>query len=210
MSKYNIYVLIDPISKTIRYVGQTTQSPHKRYIGHKCSSILRKDKSHKGKWLRSLYKQTLSPIIKQIESVNTLEECNKLEEFYIETFRKIGHKLTNHLLGGKNYPGHGVPKTREWADKIGKSNKGKHRTLEQREYISLGRKDCYETKVITPEGISYTFNSFRRACRFTGIDRSVMRRKLSKGINIYKDFYFGSSKSSQTKDETINTLSKEW
>lgn len=185
---YSIYLLVDPISKTIRYVGQTKQSPSIRYNGHKHTSVYKKDKTHKGNWLRTLYSVGLEPIIKTLDKVNTREECDELEKFYIKTFLQIGHKLTNHTEGGLTTKGYSIPKTREWRDKIGKSNKGKVRTEAHKISISLGRKDSFSTKVVY-NGLETVYNSFRKACEGTGLDRSTLKRKLVGNTVKYKGFY---------------------
>lgn len=94
-----IYVLLDPVLGTVRYVGLTKLTLEKRLTLH-----LRQAKNakhlnwHRLNWIRSLEK---TPIIKQIDSANTTEDLKEKEIWWIRFFRKKGCKLTNGTDGGE-------------------------------------------------------------------------------------------------------------
>ena len=92
-----IYSLSDPNTKEIRYIGQTNNI-NKRLRGHINSSVNIKNKqynTHKCSWIRKLLQNGYNPIISIIETVNTLEESNIREIYYIDKFTNEGVKLTN-------------------------------------------------------------------------------------------------------------------
>ena len=92
-----IYSLSDPNTKEIRYIGQTNNI-NKRLRGHINSSVNIKNKqynTHKCSWIRKLLQNGYNPISSIIETVNTLEESNIREIYYIDKFTNEGVKLTN-------------------------------------------------------------------------------------------------------------------
>lgn len=92
-----IYVLKDPISEEIRYVGQT-DNPERRYSRHLANSLNEKSheyQTHKSRWIRKIVDENNFPIIEIIEECNSYLESNKREKYYIEKFTKKGFKLTN-------------------------------------------------------------------------------------------------------------------
>lgn len=95
--KYKIYVLIDPRTDDIRYVGQTIQTLLSRLNKHLNS----KDKSHRTNWIKNLKNNNLIPIIKEICCTNDKLECNELEQFYIKKYNDDGYNLVNMTEGGE-------------------------------------------------------------------------------------------------------------
>lgn len=94
----SIYVLKDPISNEIRYVG-CTKNIEQRYKAH--INKARDYNTLKREWLESLRVRGLKPILEIIEVINT----NHLEreKYYIQLFRKEGKNLTN--TGDINFNG---------------------------------------------------------------------------------------------------------
>lgn len=88
--KTSIYVLKDPITNEIRYVG-CTKNVEQRYKAH--TNKARDYNTPKREWLESLRIQGLKPILEVVEVVenNYLER----EKYYIQYYRKNGCDLTN-------------------------------------------------------------------------------------------------------------------
>lgn len=92
----NIYILIDPITNQVRYVGKTNNIKE-RYKNHKnrCRDV----NTHKRNWINKLRKQGLHPIIEVIETIS-VNEWVYWERFWISYYKYIGCNLTNNTLGG--------------------------------------------------------------------------------------------------------------
>lgn len=93
--KYSIYVLKDPTTFEIRYVGLSS-NVDKRYLEH----IKDKAISYKQRWINTLLKNDEKPLLGVIESNLTLSEAFELEIRYIEKYKNKGFKLTNSTIGG--------------------------------------------------------------------------------------------------------------
>lgn len=141
----HIYVLKDPETGEVRYVGKTTQSLEKRLYGH----LREKNKTYKCNWINSLQKKNLQPIIESIEkaSYETWAEC---EMYWIQFYKELGAKLVNSNAGGLG--GHNpMAETRakisfasknrsqESRQKISDAHKGRKRDDETRTKISNAR-----------------------------------------------------------------------
>lgn len=91
-----VYVLKDPTTNEIKYVGVTSQKVNQRLSQH-----INAAKNHEGryvcKWINSLLQKGLRPIIEQIDDVEDWEEK---EKYYIKYYRDLGCKLTNISEGG--------------------------------------------------------------------------------------------------------------
>jgi hypothetical protein len=164
-----IYVLIDPISNEIRYVGQTRAKLDNRLTHH----LKDKTKTHKTCWLKSLTKIDKVPIIQSLKSFETIsdEELNKEEIYWISFCKDLGLDLTNSTDGGRGTSGHKmstesrnrislsvksrpfkhrrkVVRSEEWCRKISEARKGCKISDEQRKQISqtlTGKKLSEET-----------------------------------------------------------------
>lgn len=98
-SKVFIYVLIDPKTDEVRYVGKTN-SLSKRLYNHISTARKNKSKSHKNNWINGLLNESLSPKIEIIDEVP--EDMWEIFEIYwIDQFRQWGFKLTNVCEGGE-------------------------------------------------------------------------------------------------------------
>lgn len=130
-----IYGLVDPQTKELRYVGKTIQSPSARYSSH--ISPKRNKKTHCEAWIKGLITTGLKPellVIDQIQSDN----WQPWEQFYIEYFKSIGCRLTNHTKGGDS-----SNLGRRWRVRDKSNMKGAPRSVllnNDREFESL--KDC--------------------------------------------------------------------
>ena len=97
-----IYVLIDPFSGDVKYVGQTTRSLSARWSQHMCSARSKvSSKNHRDNWIRSLIKNRSVPHIEELDhGYWNSQERDIRECYWIDTFVSKGANLTNHTLGG--------------------------------------------------------------------------------------------------------------
>lgn len=93
-----IYVLKDPDSKKIRYVGKTVQTLIARLGQHVYDA--KSKKTHKSYWIQKLISGGKLPIIEEIDSCSW-EESSALETFYIAKFKSEGYDLINQTDGGE-------------------------------------------------------------------------------------------------------------
>lgn len=115
-----IYVLCCPLTGAIRYVGKTRMT-----LAERLSQHLRWYKTdHKTSWLKSLAKQGLKPIIREIERIENSDDRDwqRRERFWIQHFRNEGCNLTNMEEGGLG----GVCLSEETKKKISIGNIGKN------------------------------------------------------------------------------------
>lgn len=134
---YKVYILKDPSTNLIRYVGQTIRSLEKRLTAH----LNRKASFHRATWINSLKNKSLIPIIELLEIHDSKEKCDESEIFFIKTFREIGYDLTNATSGGGGTKDYKV--SDETKKKISIFNKGKKLSKEHIEKIiksKTGRK----------------------------------------------------------------------
>ena len=92
-----IYTLSHPITKEIRYVGQTTNII-RRFKTHLSSSNRKNSDSyytHKARWIRKILNEGLIPIVEIIDTCYSLVESNNKERYYIEKLTNEGLILTN-------------------------------------------------------------------------------------------------------------------
>lgn len=141
--KIYIYILIDPETQQVRYVGKT-KNPSRRYNQHisECSKI----KSHKNNWIFSLKKKGIKPEMILIDECDT-DNWIFFEQWYIELFKSWNFNLTNLTIGGEGSIGHTPSK--ETIEKRSKKLKGKKRSSEFCNKISeivKGRKYSDEIK----------------------------------------------------------------
>jgi hypothetical protein len=94
----NIYVLKDPITNRIRYVGKTNDIPNRKHK-HIKDAKNGNGKNHRIYWLRSLLERGLRPILEVIDRV-LVSEWKEKEQFYIKKYQDEGEDLTNSTLGG--------------------------------------------------------------------------------------------------------------
>jgi group I intron endonuclease len=100
--KTYIYILIDPETNLVRYVGKTTNIK-RRYSQHIYEA--KRIKTHKNNWLKYLLDKKLKPEILVIDEIEE-NEWTQLEQWYIEYYRFLGYILTNGTLGGDGIIGH--------------------------------------------------------------------------------------------------------
>ena len=129
MMDTNIYILIDPVSNQIRYVGKTNNIKE-RFKNHK--NRCRDKNTHKRNWINKLRLMGLTPHIEVIDVVS-ISEWHYWEKFWIEYYRFLGCNLVNYTSGGD-----GLTFGNSTSFKKGNIswNKGKSPSKEIREKIS--------------------------------------------------------------------------
>lgn len=88
-----IYVLIDPITCDIRYIGRTKCSLNTRLNGHLSKSKFKR--THKDCWIQSLLRKGLIPKIKQFKKVRGWKESYLYEKNLISKCLAHGFNLVN-------------------------------------------------------------------------------------------------------------------
>jgi len=98
IKKTYIYILKDPTTNKIRYVGKSN-NPKSRYSKHIKDSEKHKCNSHKENWIRKLLRENKKPILEIVESVN-YDKWKEKEREWIFNLKKQGVELTNSTEGG--------------------------------------------------------------------------------------------------------------
>jgi len=93
--KVNIYVLIDPITCKVRYIGITTQTISRRYYKHIEESLYSKKRTYKLNWIRSLTSKGRIPVVKKLMEVDNWHSALKIERMLIQKYKK-SRNLTNN------------------------------------------------------------------------------------------------------------------
>ena len=103
--EYKAYVLKDPETLEIRYVGITRRTLQQRMQDH-IASVRSKEcqKWHKVCWMKNVYARCNKwPIIELIAILDTIEDAKQFEINYIATYKEE-YKLTNCTPGGDMMP----------------------------------------------------------------------------------------------------------
>lgn len=85
--KVNIYVLIDPVTNKVRYIGRSRCDLKKRLREHISKSKKNYDNNHKSNWIRSLLKINSKPIIKCLTTVLGWSESYEVEKCLINKYK---------------------------------------------------------------------------------------------------------------------------
>lgn len=96
-----IYILRDPRSLEIRYVGQTNDV-NRRFRSHINRSLIENDSefdTYKSRWIRKLNQEGFEPLIEVVDTCDTLEESNIKESYYVKKYTSEGYQLTNSHVG---------------------------------------------------------------------------------------------------------------
>ncbi len=92
-----IYVLKDPSTLEVRYVGQTARLDTR--LRHHLGSAGRSPLSRKKEWILELKSLNLKPVLEVIEVVHPWQDWQERERFWISHYRQFSN-LTNVLEGG--------------------------------------------------------------------------------------------------------------
>jgi hypothetical protein len=94
--KTNIYILIDPETNIVKYVGKSN-NPKRRFGRH----LSRKTNARKQQWLNALKNKDLKPELLIIDNVNN-SEWEFWEYHYINLYKSWGFDLLNLQEGGRH------------------------------------------------------------------------------------------------------------
>lgn len=187
--KNYIYILKDPISNEIRYVGKSN-NPEDRLRRHLQNNNLIESWTPKNKWLLNLKNNNMLPIMEIIDS--TEFDINELEIKWIKYYRDLGLDLTNGTDGGDGFDWSGRKHSEESIQKIKLCHPNR------KEVIQFGLDNI----------IVNIYNSVREAERETGLSRSHIikccnntKNKTVSGFYFrYIDNYFPCIKSNSEPD----------
>lgn len=157
-----IYVLADPRTKEVRYIGKT-DNPKERLSVH-CRDFSRKD--HKTNWLRQVNSLKMKPIMQVVEIVDE-SDWIWYEKWWIAYGKLIGWRLTNSSSGGEGVsnpseetrkkkslankgkkPFAGHKHTEEWKKEASNRNKGQRNS-----YAVLTENDVWDIKKYIADGV---------------------------------------------------------
>lgn len=96
-----IYVLRDPRTNSVRYVGKTVQTLARRLNAHILRSAAKR--THRDCWIAGLIAVGLKPIIESVATAGA--DWIEREQFWIGHYRASGCDLTNQTDGGEGAPG---------------------------------------------------------------------------------------------------------
>ena len=103
-SRFLIYLLVDPRTDEVRYVGKSTTGEC-RPREHVMPSRMAKDaNTYKGRWIKSLLVINMKPII-LIREYQAEDDLGQIEKHWIESARAWGCRLTNLTNGGEGTSG---------------------------------------------------------------------------------------------------------
>lgn len=104
---YYVYGLVDPTSSMICYVGITGNTPHKRFVQH-LSRLEREVYTPKGQWLNALIDNGYFPHIVTLQIVDTEQQAQIAERWWISHGQMIGWPLrnTSHFVKPGEPQGH--------------------------------------------------------------------------------------------------------
>lgn len=132
-----IYVLVDPRTGEIRYVGWTYRSLKRRLAEH--MYVRANEHNHRAHWLALLKQLGMRPFMRVLQSV-PLTEAKTAERYWIDYFRNTGCILVNNTDGGEGSPGRVVSvSTREKISATKRANPATI-TVERRAQISTQMK----------------------------------------------------------------------
>lgn len=188
-----IYVLIDPITLKVRYIGRTTCSLKKRLSEHISKARNFNNYTHKENWIRSLLKINSKPYIRQLTVVEGWKNSYSLECKLIEKYK---HRLLNANDKGVGHM--------------------RNMTEEQKLMISKTLKERYKKGLKNPaRKIVYAYNkdgsfykefiSIRQAAIELGYYFKVISKQLNSGKplkHMKKDYQFSFTKVEKMKDFT--------
>jgi len=178
MREVFIYTLSCPITKNIRYVGQSF-NPNVRYRRHISDS--KKKTDHKSNWINYLLTKNLKPILNVIHTCNE-NNVDYYEKYYIEMY-KSQYDLTNSKEGGRYFI-----LTQEIKDKIRNTLKGrkpsKNAGMAFAEYKSI-KIECYKDGYLIG-----TFSSIKECCQILNLNRPKVSMVLNKLRPHHKGYNF--------------------
>lgn len=137
---WQIYTLSHPITQEIRYVGVTFKTLQQRLSLHLCN---KKGFSHRVKWINSLVKRDLKPVITCIQKgIGVGWQKAEIEQI---AYHRSFCDLVNATDGGEGC----VNLSQEVRLRLSEANKGKKRILSQEARLKLS--EAHKGKTISQE-----------------------------------------------------------
>jgi hypothetical protein len=189
--KVKIYVLVDPITLKVRYIGRTKGTLKKRLAEHVCKAKKNYSLcSHVANWIRSLLKMNCKPFIRQIAEVEGWTNSYEFERFLINKYKD---RLVNHDDRGEG----GLQRnfTPELKVKISNSLK--------KFYSTNIIKTCTEVHAYNYDGTYYkSYHSIKAASIDTGVYHGTISKQLCGRILVPRKtkFQFNYAKVEQMTD----------
>ncbi len=192
-----VYGLYHPLTRELRYIGQTVGTPSRRLSGHLCDARYRGRARHLLHWVRSLLQEGLKPEIRILVPADSQEELDVLKMKFIADARGNGARLTNQADGGGGTSGRRMSEAhraklyspevvaRMAATRRGQPSprKGAHLSAESRAKISAGKKGnlcrfradapTADMLRLRSEGLSYS-----RIARTLGVSKKTVMNRV--------------------------------
>jgi len=150
-NKCYIYVLCNPDTNEIRYVGRTIYKLSVRLNCHCCMNGVRSNFNYRNKnWIKHLLNNGKKPIIKVIDIVD-IDDWPYYEKYYIDLLKGFNINLNNHNEGG-------LGNTRSCAKKWTIEQKERKRKILQSRNKGLFLIDHNNNVVLSNTNISYISN----------------------------------------------------
>ena len=178
--KFLVYGLIDPRDGQLRYVGKST-SGLARPRQHVQPAFLKRDRRHKGNWVRSLVALGMRPEVEVLEVHESAETLAEAECFYIAYFRSLGCRLTNLTDGGEGQVG--WTPTVETRAKIAMAHRGTPMSEKTKRSIAaaLTGRPCPANGLRVADENGTVYESLCDAARRLGLRSDVLSRRLKRG-----------------------------
>lgn len=100
----NLYALLDPRSKKVRYIGKTHRRVEDRLREHLKDARSSRGSSYRANWIRSLLKEGLTPDVLYLDSV--AGSGDEEEVAFIGIAKSLGCDLVNYAPGGRGVTRH--------------------------------------------------------------------------------------------------------
>lgn len=153
-----IYVLKDPESGAVRYVGVTTARPARRFSGHlHHANVGRRNRLYI--WFRHVLRRGLMPQMHVIETIPAGPGWADAEQRWIKHFRAAGAVLTNMTDGGDGT--FCLVMTASHRAAIGAGNKGRKHTP----IAVANMKEACKGRRVSPEALQKAWAANRRDTR---------------------------------------------
>ena len=143
-----IYILSDPVTREVRYVGKSNDPQHRLRVHIRNSE----EATHRGRWVKHLKSLGLEPLLDIIDEVS-VDEWQEREQYWIQYYRSQGAPLTNEAPGGIGMKSltpeirakisasvRNAYATTDLAQRLSEANKGKHLSDETKAKMSATTK----------------------------------------------------------------------
>lgn len=132
----SIYLLVDPFTMQVRYVGQTVQSPAKRLNGHLHSG--KRSNPHLWRWVEKVVREGGKPIMRVVETgIDCRDLLDALEREWVVYAHAYGWKILNAGPGGSGNRGKTL--SAETRAKMSAARKGRPMSAQTKAKISAAK-----------------------------------------------------------------------